>query len=682
LRRWTNRRSQAITYGHDALHRRTSKSGTHTKTEAWAYPSDTVVVATSPLAVDTVLANRQGQLVRASTVMAGQNYVRRYTYTAAGALDSVIPSGGGMAFQARKYVWNLRRGTLTEVKLGASPAKTARAFNADGRLESVTFPGGDQVTRGYTSTHATASLTTTASYSATVNRASGLDAANRIQRHVVSPTAGHQFSYDGLGRLVADSSIWRETPCDPGPPFQENGDGCAWYPAWSVTWGTGFAYDSAGNRQDLGGTYALGNRITAFNGCSYVTDTLDGNVTSRTCGGQTVAFAWTAESRLASLTASGQTTTFDYNAAGRLIKKTTGGVARHFLWEGDNLLAELDGAGTGKIAEYSYYPGLDNPHALIVDTTKYFAHRDMLGNVIALTDSARVVQRWYEYDGWGILTGSSDYAGFVGKDRARFKGALWFGDGTDLYYMRNRWYEPRSGRFLSEDPVRLPGGMNQYTFAGNDPVNGRDPSGLLVGEGEQCVDWFWVWSRGGRVIRETYLFTTCDGGGDGSEGGPEAVCRLTTPAGSVTVGTSDAERINKFISLAVGYGATDLRANSVFRSSDKQASMWNTYNSEMALYGHSNTYQYGVAQPFSSCHELGACIDVNLGQLNTVQQLAVLRAASNAGLNQLLGDPIHFSVPGPEPNSQAWADALVAAQNDWVAHGSNSGSIPSCQGGQ
>src|SRR5439155_15394640 len=180
-----------------------------------------------------------------------------------------------------------------------------------------------------------------------------------------------------------------------------NGDGCAWYPAWSVIWGTGFAYDSAGNRQDLGGTYALGNRITAFNGCSYVTDTLDGNVTSRTCGGQTVAFAWTAESRLASLTASGQTTTFDYNAAGRLIKKTTGGVARHFLWEGDNLLAELDGAGTGKIAEYSYYPGLDNPHALIVDTTKYFAHRDMLGNVIALTDSARVVQRWYEYDGGG-----------------------------------------------------------------------------------------------------------------------------------------------------------------------------------------------------------------------------------------------------------------------------------------
>jgi len=245
-----------------------------------------------------------------------------------------------------------------------------------------------------------------------------------------------------------------------------------------VAAGTTLRYDSAGNRRDPGGSYTLGNRITGFNGCTYVTDPLDGNVTSRTCGGQTVTFTWTAENRLASLMVNGQTTTFDYNAAGRLVKKTTGGVARHFLWERDNLLAELDGAGTGKIAEYSYYPGLDNPHALIVGTTKYFAHRDGLGNVIALTDEAKVVQRSYDYDAWGNAIGGSDGAGFNGVDRARFKGALWLGPEIDVYYMRARWYEPKSGRFLSEDPIGLAGGINSCVYAGDDPVNTRDPTGL------------------------------------------------------------------------------------------------------------------------------------------------------------------------------------------------------------
>jgi hypothetical protein len=49
---------------------------------------------------------------------------------------------------------------------------------------------------------------------------------------------------------------------------------------------------------------------------------------------------------------------------------------------------------------------------------------------------------------------------------------------VDLYYMRARWYEPRTGRFLSEDPVGLEGGINPYAYAGNDPVNLSDPTGL------------------------------------------------------------------------------------------------------------------------------------------------------------------------------------------------------------
>jgi RHS repeat-associated protein len=258
---------------------------------------------------------------------------------------------------------------------------------------------------------------------------------------------------------------------------------------WLWTLLASFRYDSVGNGTDTGGSYTTGKRITGFAGCTYTTH-FDGNETQRNCPGETVTFSWSAEGRLTAITVNGQSVAFEYDAAGRLLRKSVGGVVqRHFLWEGASLLAELDGAATAKQAEYSYYPGLDNPHALIVGATQYFAHTDGLGNVIALTDTFKNVQRTYAYGPWGALTGGTDYAGFAGKERARFKGALWLGPEVEVYYMRARWYEPKTGRFLSEDPIGLKGGINPYTFAAGDPVNGSDPLGL-DDEEDPCPEGF------------------------------------------------------------------------------------------------------------------------------------------------------------------------------------------------
>lgn len=46
-----------------------------------------------------------------------------------------------------------------------------------------------------------------------------------------------------------------------------------------------------------------------------------------------------------------------------------------------------------------------------------------------------------------------------------------------LYYMGARFYDPDLGRFISEDPIGIAGGLNLYAYAGNDPVNAMDPSG-------------------------------------------------------------------------------------------------------------------------------------------------------------------------------------------------------------
>jgi RHS repeat-associated protein len=84
-----------------------------------------------------------------------------------------------------------------------------------------------------------------------------------------------------------------------------------------------------------------------------------------------------------------------------------------------------------------------------------------------------VVNR-YAYDPWGnLLPGSTETV----AQPLRFGAREWDSE-SGLYYLRNRYYHPGLGRFISEDPIRLAGGINPYTYAGNDPVNRTDPFGL------------------------------------------------------------------------------------------------------------------------------------------------------------------------------------------------------------
>ena len=95
-----------------------------------------------------------------------------------------------------------------------------------------------------------------------------------------------------------------------------------------------------------------------------------------------------------------------------------------------------------------------------------------------MNDSVGGADRTYQYDDWGKLSGGTDGGGFAGADKLRWKGALWYGNEAKFYYMRNRWYDPETGRFWSEDPLGVDAGTNLYAFADNDPANGGDPSGL------------------------------------------------------------------------------------------------------------------------------------------------------------------------------------------------------------
>ncbi len=55
-----------------------------------------------------------------------------------------------------------------------------------------------------------------------------------------------------------------------------------------------------------------------------------------------------------------------------------------------------------------------------------------------------------------------------------------FDSESGLYYYRARYYDPSAGRFLSEDPIELDGGVDFYVYVGNNPTNFVDPLGLYT----------------------------------------------------------------------------------------------------------------------------------------------------------------------------------------------------------
>jgi RHS repeat-associated protein len=487
LRQWTTRRGLVISTAYDSLHRVTQRSGDSLPLARFGYQeTGRIVTDSNAYAMNWTYLNVRGQPDSVRSRYGTWDFWRRYTYTQTGQLDSMWATGPAAAFHARKYTYDPLRYMLSTIALNGRQTQIER--DLDGLPKSIRFPGSDVDTVGHMALHAENVRTTAAAYRSEVERKMGYDVAGRLWRHLREPVnRGEIFGYDGLNRLVQDTLATRVNP-DPCVPEPNNGISCLdFWDDWDVDSVKGYAYDPAGNRTDNGGSYVTGNRILSWTplGCSFQHDA-DGNRIRENCTQRwtNVGYEWDGEGRLMRVLFDHHqaqwldTIKFRYDAVGRLVRKEWDAtIQRYFLWDGDVLVAELNGADGSKVSEYSYYPGLDHLHALLVGDTAYYAHTDGAGNVIALTDTLKVVKRSYQYDPWGPLTGGSGSLSNV--DRARFKGALWLGPEANLYYMRARWYEPMTGRFLSEDPIGLAGGINPYLFAGQDPIGGADPTGLL-----------------------------------------------------------------------------------------------------------------------------------------------------------------------------------------------------------
>jgi RHS repeat-associated protein len=117
---------------------------------------------------------------------------------------------------------------------------------------------------------------------------------------------------------------------------------------------------------------------------------------------------------------------------------------------------------------------------------------DYFGNCPGWTDGTTVTWNQCRVGAYGPLPGY--YAKPLSPDVPVQEATVWRGrrvDATGFVNMGARFYDPRSGRFLSPDPAGHNGGLTLYDYANGDPVNYLDPDGRFgkrVVTGKATID--------------------------------------------------------------------------------------------------------------------------------------------------------------------------------------------------
>jgi len=253
--------------------------------------------------------------------------------------------------------------------------------------------------------------------------------------------------------------------------------------------------DEAGNVGRTTNTIAM----TVVTNAGYSYD-LAGNITNIAYTGyRTLQLKWDGQYRLLSVSTNGTSIESNrYDALGRRISVRNGTNTTYFVYDGLHIVAEVGTSGS-LLYSYTYGPGIDNILSMTAygsTTTTYYYIKDHLGTVAAIADGSGNIVESYRYDAWGRVsvfdTAGQPLTESAVGNRFLFQGRE-YSWSTGLYYFRARWYDPITGRWLSNDPIGIGGGLNQYVFAGNNSVNVIDPLGLYVGTSSSPHHWNWPW---------------------------------------------------------------------------------------------------------------------------------------------------------------------------------------------
>ena len=282
-----------------------------------------------------------------------------------------------------------------------------------------------------------------------------------------------QYQYDSLGRIQQEKSgTQRHT----------------------------FYFDPASNLINDPTEKVINNRLSHYQGVRYTYDSL-GNLTEcQTANGDSQRYTYDLKHQLIRADIHNRYTTeswvYDYDPLSRRIAKSKlnkqGEKQCHtqFIWAGSHLVQEIrngkNNEETDRTFTYIYtHPDSYEPLAQCYQesenaqhTVNYF-HCDQIGVPREMTDSQGKLLWKGRYDAWGQLIHDSNRHAQRSTHQPFRLQNQYFDQETGLHYNFLRYYEPALGRFITQDPIGLMGGMNLYQFAANVQI-WTDPLGLHV----------------------------------------------------------------------------------------------------------------------------------------------------------------------------------------------------------
>lgn len=448
----TDARGIATNYKYDALNRLTNITypSDASLNTTFAYDKATgcgiskgrLCSITNGTNITSYIYNALGYVTKVTDKRGSLNFITAYTYDAAGVLTKItLPSGRVITntLNANKEI-NKVSATVAGVNVALASGITYLPF---GNIKALTYGNGLTLANTYN----TAYQLTSRQIGSLMNDSYSYDAAGNI---IVKSAAS--YDYDSLYRLL-----------------HENGSAGLY----------DYSYDAIGNRltssqNGTNSTYNYPVENSKLNKINTKTISYDaaGNIISDAERSYTID----AAGHIRTISVSGAVTgTYSYDSNNLRIRKTIGANTMHYIYGLNGLLqGEYDGAGQ-LIREYVYLN--DEPLAQVnADQTVAYLHTDHLGTPrIASNNSATKVWEWNsDAFGNGTPTGALTV-------NLRFPGQ-YYDQESKLHYNWHRYYDPKTGRYITSDPIGLGGGLNLYAYAMGNTIVFSDNKGLQVSE--------------------------------------------------------------------------------------------------------------------------------------------------------------------------------------------------------
>jgi RHS repeat-associated protein len=255
-------------------------------------------------------------------------------------------------------------------------------------------------------------------------------------------------------------------------------------------------YDTNGNRTSYSGpsgsvaaaniSYDNQDRLLTYGSMTF-TYGKNGELRTKTGGGPTTTYTYDALGNLTKVQRAGlQDIVYTVDGLGRRIGKTVTSSAFNRRWiyrDGLHPVAEIDGVTGAVLARYVYGSRPNVPDLVIKGAKTFRLIVDQLGSprmAVNVADATEIPYR-VDYSAFGAPTWRGTGAA-LNPDfdwiPFGFAGGL-YDAATGLVRFGARDYDPGIGRWISKDPIRFDGGQaNLYVYAGNDPINSADATGL------------------------------------------------------------------------------------------------------------------------------------------------------------------------------------------------------------